>query len=187
MPAIHSALSFHGDEFRRNADDQSRARGGLRELIARIRRGRYRGGARAGIKVAASSWCASACATCSIPARRSWRSRQLAGHEHVRRRGPGGRASSRASAASSGRECVIVANDATVKGGTYYPITVKKHLRAQEIALRERTCPASTWSTPAAPSCRCRTRCFPDREHFGRIFLQPGPHCRRAAFRRSPS
>ena len=46
-------------------------------------------------------------------------------------------ASSPASAASPGRECVIVANDATVKGGTYFPITVKKHLRAQEIALAE--------------------------------------------------
>jgi 3-methylcrotonyl-CoA carboxylase beta subunit len=59
----------------------------------------------------------------------------------------------------SGCQCVIVANDATVKGGTYYPMSVKKHLRAQEIAPRT-TCRASTWSTPAAPSCRCRTRCF---------------------------
>ena len=60
----------------------------------------------------------------------------------------------------SGRECMIVANDATVKGGTYYPMTVKKHLRAQEIAGRT-GCLASTWSTPAAPSCPGRTRCSP--------------------------
>ena len=60
----------------------------------------------------------------------------------------------------SGRECMIVANDATVKGGTYYPITVKKHLRAQEIAPRT-GCPASIWSTPAARSCPGRTRSSP--------------------------
>src|SRR5205809_7989855 len=57
----------------------------------------------------------------------------------------------------SGRECVVVVNDATVKGGTYYPITVKKHLRAQEIALQNRL-PASTSSTRAVRSCRSRTR-----------------------------
>ena len=60
----------------------------------------------------------------------------------------------------SGTECVIVANDATVKGGTYYPLTVKKHLRAQEIASRTGS-RASTSSTPAARSCRARTRCSP--------------------------
>ena len=69
----------------------------------------------------------------------------------------------------AGQECVIVANDATVKGGTYYPLTVKKHLRAQEIARRT-ACPASTWSIPAAPTCRNQDEVFPDREHFGRIF-----------------
>ena len=57
----------------------------------------------------------------------------------------------------SGRQCMIVANDATVKGGTYYPLTVKKHLRAQEIAREN--CRASTWSTPAGPTCRTRPRC----------------------------
>ncbi len=56
----------------------------------------------------------------------------------LRRRGAGRGDHHRASVASSGRECVIVANDATVKGGTYYPMTVKKHLRAQEIALQNR-------------------------------------------------
>jgi 3-methylcrotonyl-CoA carboxylase beta subunit len=59
-----------------------------------------------------------------------------------------------------GRDVMVVCNDATVKGGTYYPLTVKKHLRAQEIA--ERTgCPASTWWTRAAPTCPTRTRCSP--------------------------
>jgi acetyl-CoA carboxylase carboxyltransferase component len=57
----------------------------------------------------------------------------------------------------SGRQCMIVANDATVKGGTYYPMTVKKHLRAQEIA-RPTGCRASIWSTAAARTCRTRRR-----------------------------
>ena len=70
----------------------------------------------------------------------------------------------------SGQECVIVANDATVKGGTYFPITVKKHLRAQEIA-RTTACPASTWSIPAGAFLPLQDEVFPDREHFGRIFF----------------
>jgi 3-methylcrotonyl-CoA carboxylase beta subunit len=69
----------------------------------------------------------------------------------------------------SGREVMIVCNDATVKGGTYYPMTVKKHLRAQEIA-RENRCRASIWWIPAAPTCPTRPKSFPDRDHFGRIF-----------------
>ena len=76
----------------------------------------------------------------------------------------------------SGRECVVVANDATVKGGTYYPMTVKKHLRAQEVALRQPACPASTSSTPAARSCPMQDEVFPDREHFGRIFYNQATH-----------
>jgi 3-methylcrotonyl-CoA carboxylase beta subunit len=73
-----------------------------------------------------------------------------------------------------GREVMVVVNDATVKGGTYYPLTVKKHLRAQEIARRT-ICPASTWSIPAAPTCRTRTRCSRPRA-FRPHLLQPGQH-----------
>ena len=58
-----------------------------------------------------------------------------------------------------GQECVIVANDATVKGGTYFPMTVKKHLRAK--SPRRTTCPASTSSTRAGRSSRCRTTSSP--------------------------
>ncbi len=58
----------------------------------------------------------------------------------------------------AGRECVVVANDATVKGGTYYPMTVKKHLRAQEVALDNRL-PCVYLVDSGAPSCPCRTRC----------------------------
>jgi 3-methylcrotonyl-CoA carboxylase beta subunit len=69
----------------------------------------------------------------------------------------------------SGRECVIVANDATVKGGTYYPITVKKHLRAQEIALQNRL-PCIYLVDSGGAFLPKQDEVFPDREHFGRIF-----------------
>ena len=69
----------------------------------------------------------------------------------------------------SDRECVIVANDATVKGGTYYPLTVKKHLRAQEIALENRLACLYVVDSGGAFLPR-QDEVFPDREHFGRIF-----------------
>jgi 3-methylcrotonyl-CoA carboxylase beta subunit len=69
----------------------------------------------------------------------------------------------------SGRECMIVANDATVKGGTYYPITVKKHLRAQEIAGQNRL-PCIYLVDSGGAFLPRQDEVFPDREHFGRIF-----------------
>jgi acetyl-CoA carboxylase carboxyltransferase component len=68
-----------------------------------------------------------------------------------------------------GREAVIVANDATVKGGTYYPITVKKHLRAQEIAI-ENHLPCVYLVDSGGAFLPLQSEVFPDREHFGRIF-----------------
>src|SRR5229473_286869 len=68
-----------------------------------------------------------------------------------------------------GREAVIVANDATVKGGTYYPITVKKHLRAQEIAIENRL-PCVYLVDSGGAFLPLQADVFPDREHFGRIF-----------------
>ncbi|MEU6195182.1 carboxyl transferase domain-containing protein [Streptomyces sp. NPDC047061] len=69
----------------------------------------------------------------------------------------------------SGRECVIVANDATVKGGTYYPMTVKKHLRAQEVALDNRL-PCVYLVDSGGAFLPMQDEVFPDRDHFGRIF-----------------
>ena len=69
----------------------------------------------------------------------------------------------------SGTECVIVANDATVKGGSYYPLTVKKHLRAQEIALENRL-PCVYLVDSGGAFLPRQDEVFPDREHFGRIF-----------------
>jgi 3-methylcrotonyl-CoA carboxylase beta subunit len=69
-----------------------------------------------------------------------------------------------------GRECVIIANDATIKGGTYYPITVKKHLRAQEIAFENRL-PCVYLVDSGGANLPRQTDVFPDRDHFGRIFF----------------
>ncbi len=68
-----------------------------------------------------------------------------------------------------GRACVVVANDATVKGGTYYPMTVKKHLRAQEVALENRL-PCLYLVDSGGAFLPMQDEVFPDREHFGRIF-----------------
>ena len=69
----------------------------------------------------------------------------------------------------SGRECMIVCNDATVKGGSYYPLTVKKHLRAQEIA-RENRLPCIYLVDSGGANLPRQDEVFPDKEHFGRIF-----------------
>jgi 3-methylcrotonyl-CoA carboxylase beta subunit len=70
----------------------------------------------------------------------------------------------------SGKECVIVCNDATVKGGTYYPISVKKHLRAQEIAEQNRL-PCVYLVDSGGANLPNQDEVFPDRDHFGRIFF----------------
>ena len=69
----------------------------------------------------------------------------------------------------AGQECVLVVNDATVKGGTYYPLTVKKHLRAQEIA-RENNLPCVYLVDSGGANLPNQDQVFPDRDHFGRIF-----------------
>jgi acetyl-CoA carboxylase carboxyltransferase component len=69
----------------------------------------------------------------------------------------------------SGRECLIIANDATVKGGSYYPVTVKKHLRAQEVAEENRL-PCLYLVDSGGAFLPLQAEVFPDRDHFGRIF-----------------
>ncbi len=73
---------------------------------------------------------------------------------------------------------MIVANDATVKGGTYYPMTVKKHLRAQEVALQNRL-PCLYLVDSGGAFLPLQDEVFPDREHFGRIFYNQATHVRR--------
>ena len=70
----------------------------------------------------------------------------------------------------AGQECVVIANDATVKGGTYYPLTVKKHLRAQKIA-RENNLPCLYLVDSGGANLPNQDEVFPDRDHFGRIFF----------------
>jgi acetyl-CoA carboxylase carboxyltransferase component len=69
-----------------------------------------------------------------------------------------------------GRQCIVVANDATVKGGSYYPLTVKKHLRAQEVARQNRL-PCLYLVDSGGAFLPLQAEVFPDREHFGRIFF----------------
>ena len=73
----------------------------------------------------------------------------------------------------SGRQCMIVCNDATVKGGTYYPLTVKKHLRAQEIAEANHL-PCIYLVDSGGANLPHQAEVFPDRDHFGRIFFNQG-------------
>jgi 3-methylcrotonyl-CoA carboxylase beta subunit len=93
----------------------------------------------------------------------------LAGHEMYDGAAPGG-----GMIAGIGRvagvDCLVVCNDATVKGGTYFPITVKKHLRAQEIALQNRL-PCVYLVDSGGANLPNQDEVFPDREHFGRIFF----------------
>src|SRR5687767_9939530 len=70
----------------------------------------------------------------------------------------------------AGQECVVIANDATVKGGTYFPLTVKKHLRAQEIAQANRL-PCIYLVDSGGAHLPHQAEVFPDRDHFGRIFF----------------
>src|SRR5215470_7076072 len=69
----------------------------------------------------------------------------------------------------AGRPCVVVANDPTVKGGTYFPMTVKKHVRAQDIALQNRL-PCVYLVDSGGAFLPLQAEVFPDRDHFGRIF-----------------
>ena len=168
MPALHSELSTHADDFRRNAAANRKLAAELRALIARISEG----------------------GTAEARARHQGRGKllprdrvqhlldpgspfleigQLAGYQLYEDVIPAaglvagiGRV--------SGRECMIVANDATVKGGTYLPITVKKHLRAQQIAL-ENSLPCIYLVDSGGAFLPLQDEVFPDREHFGRIFF----------------
>ena len=121
---------------------------------------------------------------CSTPARRSSRSAQLAAHGMYDDEAPAagiitgiGRV--------AGRECMIVANDATVKGGTYYPMTVKKHLRAQEIAQQNRL-PCIYLVDSGGANLPQPGRGVPRPRPLRPHLLQPGQHVRRRASRRSP-
>jgi 3-methylcrotonyl-CoA carboxylase beta subunit len=168
MPAIHSELSTHAEEFQRNAAINRGLAAQLRELVAQISQGgtaearaRHQGRGKLLVRDRVQHLL--------DPGSPFLELSQLAAHEVYEDSIPAaglitgiGRV--------SGRECVIVANDATVKGGTYYPITVKKHLRAQEIAL-ENALPCIYLVDSGGAFLPLQDEVFPDREHFGRIFF----------------
>ena len=157
------------DEFQANTAAHEALAADLREQLARVRMG---GGekARSAPHARAASCCrASASTACWTRARRSSSSRRWPRTACTTATRPGAGIVTGVGRVC-GRECVIVANDATVKGGTYYPMTVKKHLRAQEVALHNRL-PCIYLVDSGGAFLPLQDEVFPDREHFGRIFF----------------
>ena len=156
-------------DFRANDAAQSRAGGRIARQDRGSGSGRIGKRARRSIRRGASCCRASGSTACSIPARRFWKSARWR---------PTGFTSDEAPGAGLiagigrvvGREVMIVANDATVKGGAYFPMTVKKHLRAQEIAQQNRL-PCLYLVDSGGANLPHQAEVFPDRDHFGRIFF----------------
>ncbi len=167
MAVLKSALDLRSDEFRRNAEAMARQVEDLRAKVAEIRQG---GGAAARERHVSRGKL--------LPRDRLrllldegspfLELSQLAAHGVYDEPVPAAGMITGVGRVS-GQECVVVVNDATVKGGTYYPITVKKHLRAQEIA-RENRLPCIYLVDSGGANLPNQDEVFPDRDHFGRIF-----------------
>jgi 3-methylcrotonyl-CoA carboxylase beta subunit len=167
MPQIESKLNPRGEEFKANAAAMQALVDDLRAKVAAVAEG---GGQAAAPSMSRAASCcrASACRCCSIRARRSSSCRSWRPTRCMTMPPPAagiitgiGRV--------AGQECLIVCNDATVKGGTYYPMTVKKHLRAQEIAEQNKL-PCIYLVDSGGANLPNQDDVFPDRDHFGRIF-----------------
>jgi 3-methylcrotonyl-CoA carboxylase beta subunit len=167
MPVIESMLDTAADEFRRNAEFNRALARDLRALAGRIAHGgseeaRNKHTARGKLLVRERI------DRLLDPGSPFLEIGQLAGHELYGDWIPAG-----GLVAGIGRvnglECMVVANDATVKGGSYYPVTVRKHLRAQEIAL-DNHLPCIYLVDSGGAFLPLQDEVFPDREHFGRIF-----------------
>ena len=168
MPALHSELSTHAEEFRRNATANRRLATELRTLIASIAEGGT-AEARARHRSRGKLLVRDRVQRLLDPGSPFLEVGQLAGYQLYEDALPAGGVVAGIGRVS-GCECMIVANDATVKGGTYYPITVKKHLRAQQIAL-ENSLPCIYLVDSGGAFLPLQDEVFPDREHFGRIFF----------------
>ena len=167
MPVIRSTLNTRGDGFRRNAARMAELVGDLRAKVAQAAQG---GGAtaRARHEGRGKLLPRERLERLVDPAAPFLELSQLAAHGMYGGEVPGagiitgiGRV--------KGTTCVVVVNDATVKGGTYYPMTVKKHLRAQEVAQANRL-PCVYLVDSGGANLPNQDEVFPDREHFGRIF-----------------
>ncbi|MBL8669261.1 MAG: methylcrotonoyl-CoA carboxylase [Alphaproteobacteria bacterium] len=168
MTVLHSALDTRSDAYKRNAAAMRAQVATLRERVAIVSQG---GGARAREKHVARGKLLprDRIATLLDPGSPFLELSQLAAWEMY-----GGEVPSAGILTGIGRvggvECMIVVNDATVKGGTYYPLTVKKHLRAQEIAGQNRL-PCLYLVDSGGANLPNQDEVFPDRDHFGRIFF----------------
>ena len=168
MTAIQSRINPRSDEFRRNADAMGALVADLRARVAQVSAG---GGPAARDKHVARGKLLPRERVRQLldPGSPFLELSQLAAWDMYGGECPGGGIITGIGRVA-GRECVIVANDATVKGGTYYPMTVKKHLRAQEIARQNRL-PCLYLVDSGGANLPNQDDVFPDREHFGRIFF----------------
>jgi len=167
MPRIDTHLDVRGDEFRRNREHMQELVADLERRLERVRAGggpaqverhRSRGKLLARERVERLVDPGAAFLELSPLAAEGMYDDEAPGAGIVTGIGP-----------VAGRPCAIVANDATVKGGTYYPMTVKKHLRAQEVAAQNRL-PCIYLVDSGGAFLPLQAEVFPDRDHFGRIF-----------------
>ncbi|HYW28383.1 MAG TPA: carboxyl transferase domain-containing protein [Gaiellales bacterium] len=167
MPRIETHLDVRGDEFRRNREQMRELVADLERRLERVRAGggpaqverhRSRGKLLARERVDRLVDPGAAFLELSPLAAEGLYDDEAPGAGIVTGVGP-----------VAGRPCMIVANDATVKGGTYYPMTVKKHLRAQEVAAQNRL-PCIYLVDSGGAFLPLQAEVFPDRDHFGRIF-----------------
>ncbi len=167
MSTLASALNTRSDEFRAAAENMRAQVADLKARVAKIGEG---GGAEARNKHAARGKLLPRDRVTLLldPGTPFLELSQLAAHGMYRDEAPCAGIITGVGRVA-GRECVIVCNDATVKGGTYYPMTVKKHLRAQEVA-RENRLPCIYLVDSGGANLPNQDDVFPDREHFGRIF-----------------
>src|SRR5450432_4063711 len=167
MPVLETSIDPDSDDFRANAQSLRAHVGELKTLLARIAEG---GGAPARERHAGRGKLLPRERVRLLldPGAPFVELSPLAGHELYGEEIPAGGLITGIGQVT-GQECVVVANDATVKGGTYFPITVKKHLRAQEIA-RDNRLPCIYLVDSGGANLPNQDQVFPDREHFGRIF-----------------
>src|SRR5450432_3615519 len=167
MPVLETSIDPRSDDFRANAESLRTHVGELKDLLARIAEG---GGGQARERhVGRGKLLPRERVRLLLdPGTPFVELSPLAGHGLYGEEVPAGGLITGVGQVK-GQECVIVANDATVKGGTYFPITVKKHLRAQEIA-RENRLPCIYLVDSGGANLPNQDQVFPDREHFGRIF-----------------